>query len=72
MCIRDRNIPTFKYLAKKLEVPLFVIDVPYSYSQDGVKYVSKQLVELAYELERCFNRRLDIDKLREMCIRDSV
>ncbi len=64
--ICDGNTPTFKYLARKLGVPLFVIDVPYSYSKDGVKYVRKQLIELTYELEECFNRQLDVDKLREV------
>lgn len=64
--ICDGNIPTFKYLAKKQGVPLYVIDVPYSYSQEGVCYVKKQLVELAHELEECFSKKLDIDRLREV------
>lgn len=64
--ICDGNIPTFKYLAKKHSVPLYVIDVPYSYSEDGVSYVKKQLIELAHELENSFNKNLDIDKLREV------
>lgn len=62
----DANIPTFRYLSKKLGVPLCIIDVPYRYSKEAVSYVKKQLFEAASSLEEAFKRKLDIDKLREV------
>lgn len=64
--ICDANIPTFRYLSRKLKVPLYIIDIPYKYSKEAVIYVKNQLLEMAKKLEEVFKRRLDIDKLREV------
>lgn len=64
--ICDANIPTFKYLSKKRGVPLYIIDIPYKYSKEAVVYVKKQLLEVVEKLEESFNKKLDIDKLREV------
>ncbi len=64
--ICDANVPTFRYLSKKQNVPLYIIDVPYKYSKEAVAYVKKQLIEMVEKLEEVFKRKLDLDKLREV------
>lgn len=67
----DANINTFRYMAGKYNIPLYIIDVPYEYNRDSLEYVKKQLKEMAVLIEEVFDRKLDIDKLREVVIREN-
>nr|WP_281282721.1 2-hydroxyacyl-CoA dehydratase family protein [Thermosediminibacter litoriperuensis] len=64
--ICDANMPTFRYLSRKYGVPLYIIDIPYKYSEEALIYVKNQLLEMVKRLEEVFKRKLDIDKLREV------
>lgn len=46
-------------------------DIPYEYNRDSLEYVKKQLKEMAVLVEEVFDRKLDIDKLREIVIREN-
>jgi len=67
----DANINSFRYLSDKYDLPLYIIDVPYEYNRDTVEYVKKQLIEMIGLIEDVFERKLDIDKLREIIIREN-
>jgi benzoyl-CoA reductase/2-hydroxyglutaryl-CoA dehydratase subunit BcrC/BadD/HgdB len=67
----DANINTFRYLSEKYDIPLYIIDIPYEYNRDSLEYVKKQLKEMAVLVEEVFDRKLDIDKLREIVIREN-
>lgn len=64
----DANINTFRYLALKYDIPLYVIDIPYEYNLDTVEYVKVQLMEMVQLTEKVFNRKLDVDRLREIVV----
>lgn len=64
--ICDANVNTFSYLAKKYDVPLYVIDIPSKNNDLAVKYVKDQLLEMVDMLENAFDKKLDIDKLKEV------
>ncbi|MDI3535418.1 MAG: hypothetical protein PWQ82_1783 [Thermosediminibacterales bacterium] len=67
----DANINSFRYLSDKYDLPLYIIDVPYEYNRNTVEYVKKQLIEMIGLIEDVFERKLDIDKLREIIIREN-
>ncbi len=60
----DANINTFRYLADKYDIPLYVIDVPVEFNEHTVDYVKHQLVEMVSVLEGVFERKLNLEKLR--------
>ncbi|MGC8970753.1 MAG: 2-hydroxyacyl-CoA dehydratase, partial [bacterium] len=62
----DGNSNTFKYIANKYKIPYFIIDVPYNYNDEAVRYVVSQLKEMISIVESAVRKRLDIDRLREV------
>jgi len=60
----DANLNTFRYLANKFKIPLYIIDVPTECNEDTIDYVSRQLMEMAAMLEDVFGRKINIEKLR--------
>jgi benzoyl-CoA reductase/2-hydroxyglutaryl-CoA dehydratase subunit BcrC/BadD/HgdB len=60
----DANINTFRYLAGKYDIPLYVIDVPIECNEHTVDYVKRQLMEMVSLLEGVFKQKLNLDKLR--------
>ena len=67
----DGNISTFRHIEDKGETQLFVIDVPYEYSEASMKYTSRQLAELISFLEEKTGKSFDIDRLREVIRREN-
>lgn len=65
----DANLVTFKHLAKKFQVPSFMLDVPLQPSSSSVDYVARQLWELKTFLEDQTGRRIDEDNLSERLVR---
>ncbi|HHU68934.1 MAG TPA: 2-hydroxyacyl-CoA dehydratase [Thermoanaerobacterales bacterium] len=64
--ICDANLNTFRYLAKKYDIPFYIIDVPSKSSENAVEYVKDQLVEIIQMSEDVFSQKFDIDKLGEI------
>lgn len=62
----DANINTFRYLAAKFDIPIYIIDIPYEYNRNTVEYVKGQLLEMIGLIEGVFNKKLDLDRLREI------
>lgn len=62
----DGNSNTFKYIANKYKIPYLIIDVPYDYNDEAVRYVVSQLKEMISIVESTVGKRLDIDRLREV------
>jgi benzoyl-CoA reductase/2-hydroxyglutaryl-CoA dehydratase subunit BcrC/BadD/HgdB len=49
------------------DVPKFVIDVPYRQDEYGIAYFAKQARDLAAFVEKHSGRKLDMDRLKEVC-----
>ncbi|MEA4828182.1 MAG: 2-hydroxyacyl-CoA dehydratase family protein [Clostridium sp.] len=64
--ICDANINTFNYISDKYNIPLYILDIPYEYSNDAKKYVSNQLKEMVSMIEDSTNKKLDEDKLKSV------
>ncbi|MCX7796553.1 MAG: 2-hydroxyacyl-CoA dehydratase family protein [bacterium] len=62
----DGNSNTFRYIAKRYEIPYLIIDIPYEYSEESVSYVVSQLKEMISMIEAATQKRFDIDRLREI------
>jgi len=62
----DGNSNTFKYISKSYKIPYYIVDVPYEYSEEAVRYVTSQLREMISMIESATGRRFDIDRLREV------
>lgn len=69
--ICDGNLNTFRYLAKKYDIPFYIIDVPSKISDNAIAYVKDQLVEVIKMSEEIFSQKFDIDKLRETVEREN-
>lgn len=63
-------IKWYENLAKKLNVPLIMIDAPfnssYEVSPDNIKFVEQQLKDAIARLEAFTGRKMDYDKLKEV------
>lgn len=62
----DGNSNTFKYIANRYKIPYLIIDVPYEYNEESVRYVISQLKEMISLIESSVGKRFDIDRLREV------
>ena len=67
----DGNINTFRYVSKKKDMPLFLVDVPHRYSEESVKYVEDQLQELIVFLEDTYKIRYNEEKLQQILQREN-
>ncbi|MBC7320401.1 2-hydroxyacyl-CoA dehydratase [bacterium] len=62
----DGNSNTFRYIANRYRIPYYIIDVPYKYSEESVRYVVSQLKEMISIIEAISGKRFDIDRLRDI------
>lgn len=62
----DANIPSFEYIADRYNIPIYIIDVPFVYSQDAVDYVVSQLKELIEFIEDNMKEKFDYEKLQKI------
>ena len=67
----DANVNTFRYLEKRLGVESFVIDTPFEYTDESLRYVSGQLCSLISRLEEVSGRRFDEDALKAALAREN-
>lgn len=67
----DGNINTFRHITSGKDTPFYVIDVPDKYSEEGVKYVVGQLKEFIALLENTYKKKLDMDRLKEVLVREN-
>lgn len=63
----DAQVASTQVMAELSGAPFFIIDVPYYNNEDTVLHVAAQLKELVPFLEEHTGRKLDIDRLREVC-----
>ena len=69
--ICDGNVNTFRHLAKRHQVPSFLIDVPEVFSEDAKNYVVEQLRELIMALEDTFRKKLNMEDLSQALAREN-
>ncbi|GAA0115540.1 2-hydroxyacyl-CoA dehydratase subunit D [Clostridium senegalense] len=67
----DANINTFRRISKSYDIPKYIIDVPYNYSNESIEYVILQLKELVTFLEDNFKCKLSEEKLKEVIAREN-
>jgi benzoyl-CoA reductase subunit B len=63
----DSQVLSTQAMAELSGKPFFIVDVPYYDDERTVSHVARQLGELLPFLERHTHRRLDWDRLREVC-----
>ncbi len=63
----DAQVMATQVVADIAGKPFFPIDVPYYHNDESIRHVAKQLAELIPFLEQHSGRKLDIDRLREVC-----
>ncbi len=63
----DAQVMETQVMAEISQAPFFVIDVPYYRDEETILHVAKQLKELIPFLEKHTGRKLDFDRLREVC-----
>lgn len=61
----DGNLNTFRYLEKKKGVPFTFLDIPYACDEASIAYLAEQLKTLTKELEVRFQKKFDMEKLKE-------
>ncbi len=59
----DANQVSFRRLAQRYDVPHYVIDVPHRISEESVRYVADQLIEMTALIEEVTGKHLDSNKL---------
>jgi benzoyl-CoA reductase/2-hydroxyglutaryl-CoA dehydratase subunit BcrC/BadD/HgdB len=62
----DSNLATYPVLAENLNFPYFCIDMPYFKNDRSAPFVANELRKLVSLLEQTTNRKLDIDKLKQV------
>ncbi len=63
----DAQVLSTQVIAELGQAPFFAIDVPYYHNDETIRHVAKQLWELVPFLEAHTRRKLDYDRLREVC-----
>ncbi len=63
----DSQVMATQVMAEMSDAPFFVVDVPYYHNDETVRQVAAQLEELIPFLEENTGRRIDFDRLREVC-----
>lgn len=63
----DAQVMATQVMAELAGVPFFPIDVPYTHDDETIRHVAAQLKDLVPFLERHAGRKLDYDRLREVC-----
>jgi benzoyl-CoA reductase subunit B len=63
----DAQVMGTQVMAELSGKPFFLIDVPYYHNEETIRHVAAQLKELVPFLEEHTGRRLDYDRLKEVC-----
>jgi len=63
----DAQVLSTQVMQELSGAPFFAVDVPYYHSDETIRHVAAQLKELIPFLEEHTGRRLDYDRLREVC-----
>ena len=63
----DAQVASTQMMAEISQAPFFVIDVPYYRNDETIQHVASQLRELIPFLEEHCGRKLEFDRLREIC-----
>ncbi len=69
--ICDGNTNTFRYLAGKHDIPMYLLDIPDRYTPESEAYVTGQLSELIAALEDTFHKKMDPARLSEAMEREN-
>jgi benzoyl-CoA reductase/2-hydroxyglutaryl-CoA dehydratase subunit BcrC/BadD/HgdB len=64
--ICDPNLNTFRHISRKYNVPLYLLDVPYKYSEESERYLVSQLTEAINMMEDIAGKKLDYNRLKEI------
>jgi benzoyl-CoA reductase subunit B len=63
----DAQVAGTQIMAEMGNAPFFLVDVPYYHDEESIRHVAGQLKELIPFLEENTGRKLDFDRLREVC-----
>jgi benzoyl-CoA reductase/2-hydroxyglutaryl-CoA dehydratase subunit BcrC/BadD/HgdB len=63
----DAQVLSTQVMNELAQAPFFAIDVPYYHNEETIRHVAGQLAELIPFLEEHTRRKLDYDRLREVC-----
>lgn len=69
--ICDGNVNTFRHLANRHQIPLFLLDIPDAWSPEAEDYVVSQLHELVAALEDTFHQKLNLTELQASLKREN-
>ena len=69
--ICDGNINTFRYLSTSKDIPLYILDIPYDYTEYSVQYVVTQLHDFIKMLEDLTQQTFSLDKLTQILEREN-
>ncbi|MGL5635230.1 MAG: 2-hydroxyacyl-CoA dehydratase subunit D [Sarcina sp.] len=67
----DANVNTFRCVSSIYDIPNFVIDVPYNYTEESVEYVANELRKFVSFVEDILGEKLDEEKLKEIIKREN-
>lgn len=63
----DAQVLSTQVMQELAGKPFFAVDVPYYHNEETIRHVAAQLKELVPFLEEHTGRRMDYDRLREVC-----
>ena len=63
----DPNTKVFEYMGEKFDIPTLFVDVPYYHDKRSFRYYTEGFKEVVRVLEEISGKKLDEDKLREVC-----
>jgi benzoyl-CoA reductase/2-hydroxyglutaryl-CoA dehydratase subunit BcrC/BadD/HgdB len=63
----DAQVLSTQVMQELSGAPFFAIDVPYYHNEETIRHVAQQLKELIPFLEQHTGRKMDYDRLREVC-----
>ncbi|MDD6795822.1 MAG: 2-hydroxyacyl-CoA dehydratase family protein [Clostridiaceae bacterium] len=62
----DGNVNTVRYVSKKFDLDSYILDIPNEYSKENEEYVVIQLKKMIKMIEEKTNKKLDLEKLKEI------
>lgn len=67
----DGNAGTFGEMARKYNVPCYLIDVPRGRKKEYIPYVEKQLLDLTKKIEDITGRKFSMDELSKVLVKEN-
>jgi benzoyl-CoA reductase/2-hydroxyglutaryl-CoA dehydratase subunit BcrC/BadD/HgdB len=67
----DGNPGTFGEMARKYNVPYYLIDVPRGRKKEYIPYVEKQLLDLTEKIEDITGRKFSMDELSKVLVKEN-